>query len=84
MPTPYAIDNAGDTAFHWIVYKGSVSICSLPLHLHCNHGNTSSTAGDEGDMDKQDVDMESNNSVNGNLNCSFHGSSCNLYEYLDL
>lgn len=81
---PYAIDNAGDTAFHWAAYKGSVSVCSLLLHLHCFHGNTSSngTAGNEGVVEKGDLDVESNKS--SSKNHSFYGSSRDLYGYLDL
>lgn len=43
---PYAIDNAGDTAFHWAAYKGSVPVCSLLLHLHCYHGHGQSNIND--------------------------------------
>jgi ankyrin repeat protein len=51
---PYAVDNSGDTAFHWAAYKGAVPVCSLLLHLHCHHLSTANTGtitdegGDEG------------------------------------
>ena len=43
---PYAVDNAGDTAFHWSAYKGSVPVSSLLLHLHCYHGESRSSTTD--------------------------------------
>ena len=74
---PYAVDSAGDTAFHWAAYKGSVPVCSLLLHLHCktvgDNSHTSTTIEDGNDNGKTNSANASPNRIKGDL-----------YGYLDL